>query len=57
MRYGFTELSSATGYSSASARATVSASSNEPSTVTISAPWATACASLPIATRPAGTTT
>ena len=38
MRYGLTEFISATGYCAASSRTTRSASSNEPSSATMSAP-------------------
>ena len=57
IRAGLTELTSSTGYASASLRATVRQSSKLPSTWMSVAPWATAWLSFPIAILPSGTRT
>src|SRR5450759_1006475 len=57
IRAGLTELTSSTGYASASLRARVRQSSKLPSTCSNVAPWATAWLSLPIAILPSGTRT
>src|ERR1035437_7430126 len=57
IRAGLTELTSSTGYASASLRARVRQSSKLPSTCSNVAPWATAWLSLPIAILPSGTST
>ena len=57
IRSGLTELTSATGYFSASCLASCRQSSKLPSTWRMRAPCATAWDSLPIAIRPLGTST
>src|SRR4051794_10200851 len=57
MRSGLTELTSSTGYDSASLRAAIRQSSKLPSTCSSVAPCATAWLSLPIAILPSGTST
>ena len=57
IRYGFTELTSATGCASASSRTTASASSKFPRSATTRAPCTSAWASLPVAILPSGTIT
>ena len=57
MRSGLTELTSATGWRSASSRTSTRQSSKEPSTASTLAPWTSAWASLPSAIRPSGITT
>ena len=57
MRAGLTELTSSTGYASASLRARVRQSSKLPSTCSRVAPCAIAWLSLPIAILPSGTRT
>ncbi|CAB4628231.1 unannotated protein [freshwater metagenome] len=54
MRYGLTELTSATGKFSDNSRAKVRQSSKFPFTCKIFEPWATACASFPSAIFPLG---
>ncbi len=57
MRTGLTELTTSTPGCSPSSRTMSSASSNVPVTGTTRAPWISACASLPSAIWPAGSTT
>ena len=57
MRAGLTELTSSTGATSASLRATVRQSSKLPSTWIKVAPWAIAWLNLPMAILPSGTST
>ena len=56
-RYGLIELSSAIGCRSTSSRTSRSASSNDPCTAITRAPQICACASLPRAIAPSGSTT
>ena len=57
MRAGFTELTSAIGYSSAALRASSRQASKLPSSCRMRAPCAVACASFPSAIFPCGTRT
>ena len=57
IRNGLTELTRETGYFSESSRAKLRQSSKFPSTWRSFEPWAIACASLPIAIFPCGTST